>query len=625
MLPLLIMSGGWSRYINYLMLVASFQLWGPLNAVLNMFIDLYSSNTLQGIAGSIVSFSTVSRIGNYTDKIVAVASGLQMAIPFLSFSIIQGGVSGFIHLAGTITGASQSAAATAANESVTNNRTFDNYSIGNQQFMMHGGFKTDWNESYAAGGSSYQHMDGVMERVTLGGNALFQSGVGYSTSGGSTAYRQEDSRHAQVTEGVQAAESIHEQDLRTASNAKSNTLSQTSDYVAHLAQREHAGESFNYDSMGEQGKILQQAVNHTKQLHDKRSYGWEQAAKAGIETSVNISTPLKQVIGFGGSIAGSWGVSASNSSDQSVEKGVNINRDNITNENYQNIIRAASNSSWAKENSIDTSYSDSVRKSYEEQQRLEKQTSISQQRVDDWHKAKAVIDSQGASSSRDMYQEVVEVIKHEYGVDGYTAQQMADKHSHEAQQVWMKLQNDDHYVQKLIDNIGHSRVEVSGGSATHKLDQFTDRHNADISHDTKTIIKQHAADEGVNVDTLHENLQGAKGSIEQKLDHVTGENSVQYKSVKKHNEMEEIRVQKQADKYEEDRIGKGRIASKASAFLDHVTVGSTGKTLGAPDKYTDMDADNSTHPIKSSDNSAHQDDQQKANNTLTKDKSEIYL
>jgi len=51
-----------------------------------------------------------------------------MAIPFLAFNIIQGGVGGFIHLAGTITGASQSAASQAANESVTNNKSFDNLS-----------------------------------------------------------------------------------------------------------------------------------------------------------------------------------------------------------------------------------------------------------------------------------------------------------------------------------------------------------------------------------------------------------------------------------------------------------------------------------------------------------------
>jgi hypothetical protein len=45
LVPLLLISGGFSKYIGWITLAASFQLWAPLNAVLNMFIDLYSSNS----------------------------------------------------------------------------------------------------------------------------------------------------------------------------------------------------------------------------------------------------------------------------------------------------------------------------------------------------------------------------------------------------------------------------------------------------------------------------------------------------------------------------------------------------------------------------------------------------
>ena len=124
------------------------------------------------------------------------------------------------------------------------------------------------------------------------------------------------------------------------------------------------------------------------------------------------------------------------------------------------------NSTWAKENSIDTGYSDSVKESYEELQRAERQASISKQQVDDWHQAKNVIDSQGASSSRDMYQEVAEGIKRDYDVDAKTAQKMADQRSPEAQKVWRKLQDNDHCVQNIVSNISHSRAEVSGEIAT---------------------------------------------------------------------------------------------------------------------------------------------------------------
>jgi hypothetical protein len=553
MLPMLIMSGGWGRYLGYLTLVASFQLWAPLNAVLNMFIDIYSSTTLKAISDQIVSFSTMSRIGNYTDKIVAVASGLQLAIPFLAFSIIQGGVGGFIHLAGTITGASQSAASQAANESVTGNKGFDNYSAGNRQLYNQGGFKTDWNESYAAGASSYQHTDGTMEKVTGGGNTLFQSGMGFTASGGATAYRQEDSRHAQVSEGIQAAESMHQQDLRSISSAQSKHFVKSADYISHLAQREHNGESFAYEKMGEQGEALRQAVNHAKQLHDTKGYGWQQSASASAE--IYASAGLNAGI-FSEGISTKAGVSAENNSNQSTGGGTYISRDNNAEQNKSNLEKAMANSTWAKENSIDTGYSDSVKESYEELQRAERQASISKQQVDDWHQAKNVIDSQGASSSRDMYQEVAEGIKRDYDVDAKTAQKMADQRSPEAQKVWRKLQDNDHYVQNIVSNISHSRAEVSGEIATEKLDRFTNENSGKISQEVGKDVKQYAANQGMNIDNFKDNIQNAGKNLQEKHVEVIAENATQYKAVKTNNELEESKVKKQVDRYEENRLGK---------------------------------------------------------------------
>ena len=583
MLPMLLISGGWSRYLGYLTLVASFQLWAPLNAVLNMFIDTYSSATLSGIADNIVSFSTNSRIGNYTDKIVAVASGLQMAIPFLAFSIIQGGVGGFVHLAGTITGASQNAASQAASESVTGNKSFDNYSAGNQQSYNQGGHKTDWNEAYASGASSIQHMDGSMEKVTGGGNTLVQSGVGFTASGGATAYKQEDSRHGQVSKGIQQQEAVHQQDMRSASNAQSNTLSKSADYVAHLAEREHNGKSFNYDSMGEQGKSLQKVVNNTKMLRDQRGYGWEQAAKTGMEASLTASTPLKGLTGVGGSASVNSSVNATNSSNQSVGEETNINRESLTREDYNNVVKAASNKSWAKENSIDTGYSDSVRESYEEQQRLEKQASISQQRVDDWHQAKSVVDSQGASSSKDMYQDVVEGIKEEYGVDVRTAHKMADQRSPEAQKVWQKLQNEDQYVQNLVHTIGSGRTHASGEVATQRLDRFTEENSHKVNQDPGQKVRQHATEQGMKLDEFKENIHQNKNNLEQEYNVMQAENTVHRKQELDHSKKEEAKMQKQVNQYEKDRIGKGAVASGAATVLGVVTGGHAGWTIGKPD------------------------------------------
>jgi len=526
----------------------------------------------------------MSKIGNYTDKIVVVASGLQMAIPFLAFSIIQGGVSGFIHLAGNITGASQGAASQAANEVVTGNKGFDNYSVGNQQLYNRSGFKTDWNESYAAGASSTQLQDGSLEKVTAGGNVLIQSGIGFTASGGSTAYKQEDSRHGQVNEGVQQQEALHQQDMRSASNAKSNTMSKTADYISHLAQREHAGESFNYDSMGEQGEAMKEAVNHTKQLQEKNGYSWQQAASTAAEVIVTLGTPeiLEKTTGIKVTSTAKGNISAENTSNQGLDDNTNISRDNNVEEHYNNLVKAASNKVWAKENSIDTGYSDGVRESYEEQQRLEQQASISKQRVDDWHQARSIVESQGASSSRDMYQEVVDGIKQQ-GFDGRTAHKMADQRTPTAQKVWQQLQNEDHYVQNLVSTISSQRAQNSGAEADKQLDLFTKKHDQQVNQDNiGQKVKEHAVNQGLDVDNFPDSIKEKKDILAQKHQEMTTENAAQYVEVKNTNEKEASRLQDLADKYEEDRIGQGKVAKEATRFLNKLGV--TGNIIGGPDK-----------------------------------------
>jgi hypothetical protein len=275
-----------------------------------------------------------------------------------------------------------------------------------------------------------------MEKVLGSGQTIMQSGSGLTMSGGGVKFGLESSSQNQISNGIQTSESMLQSDQRAYSDARSYTTAKAADYVSHLAQREHNGETFNYESMGEQGKTLQQAVNHTKQLHDKRGYGWNQAASASVDASTTIGTPGKELLGSGISLSARGGVEARNTSDQSVGEDAIINRDNHTSESYNNLIKAASNDSWAKENSIDKSYADSVRSSFEKQQRLEDQVSRRQEEVNSWHQAKANLESNGASRSQDMYHEVEQGLMKEYGMSAHEAHKNIENGGVESRKIW---------------------------------------------------------------------------------------------------------------------------------------------------------------------------------------------
>lgn len=198
LIPMLVFSGGMNAYRSYLSFVASLQLWPSLNAVINMIMGTYSNLMNE----QVLSYSTFSTIVSQSDTIVSVAGGLMTVVPFLAYAISSGGISGMTQLANTVIGGLQATVSNISGEIVTGNRSLDNVSIGNAQIENKGGFKTGWDMQYVSGGASYYHDDGTLEKVTIGGGTIMQSGAGLTASSGATSYRLDDSRQAQISEGL---------------------------------------------------------------------------------------------------------------------------------------------------------------------------------------------------------------------------------------------------------------------------------------------------------------------------------------------------------------------------------------------------------------------------------------
>lgn len=550
MVPIMLFSGGGAKYMSYLTVVASLQLWPALNSVLNMFIDLYSSKTLSGIADGIVSFTTFSTVGNYADKIVTVASGLQMSVPFLAFAIVQGGVSGFINLASNITGASSGAAASAAAEVTTGNRSLDNYSIGNMQVATQNGFKTDLNQSYASGASSYQHADGTMERVQSNGDTSFQSGVGMTMSGGSSKFNVKESASSQMAENLSNLQSLMGSDQRALSNSSQATFDKTSSFVANLAQRESSGETFDYGTAGEFGTSLQKAVNETKQLRERYGYDWRQSADASLKTSAEASTPGKGILGFGASVSADASVGASNSSDQSFGNEKMLNRENNTSVSYSDVVKAASNEQFSKSNNIDTSYSDDIRRSYHQQQSLEGQLAMRSEQVESYSKAISRIDSKDASFEQDMYHHLEKEVASTYGISTKDAHDMIERGDNRATKVRQRMISDE--VSHYAPAIAHGRERTSAATTDASLNQFTDQHKDKIESDYTVGVAEQAVQSGIDLNPK----EFVQNTVKENIDDLMYDNNVAIRNERDKNAMTEQGLQKQVNIYEKQRISK---------------------------------------------------------------------
>ena len=442
----------------------------------------------------------------------------------------------------------------AASEVTTGSRSLDNVSIGNMQRAQQFAHKTDLNSSYAAGGSSHQHMDGTMEKVTAGGQTVLTSGAGQTVSSGSARFGIDQSKINQMNEGFSKSQSLVESDQLSYNDAKTSTLVNTSNLVSNLAQRESAGHTHNYESMGEQGKALQQAVNYTKLLHDRDGHDWQQAAQTSVSAhaSTGFGTPSISPIKVDGGTKIEGLVTANNNSTQSLSTEEGINRSNDANKNFSNIVRAASNENWMKENSVDTIYAQDVRGSHESMQSFGRNLSMHQEQAAAYSKAANVLDSMGSSSNHDMYHAVEERLIQDHNVGQQDAHQMIEQQDPRAARAWDNIVNEK--VHSVAGPISMFKDSVTGGAADAKMQMFENTHAHKINEQPMEYVDRAAFAQGLDKGNVQKNISNKGADLQQSGQQMQQDNRNQRNAVEWHNNTLESGLQKRADKYEDNRL-----------------------------------------------------------------------
>lgn len=557
MVPIILLHGGMARYGNYITLIASLQLWASLNAVINMIMGTYS-NVAKG-SNLIISFASTSTINNHVDTIVTVAAGMQVVVPFLAFAIMQGGVAGISHLAGSVIGGLQSTAASIGGEVATGNVSMDNVSRNNLQRSMSSGFKHDHNLQYADNAFIVQLDDGSKQITNPNSNRIYQALPGTTESIGPASYRMEDSRHAQFNEGIQKAESLHSQDIKSYSAAESNAFSKQAHYLAEIAKHDSFNKNMNYEAIGEQGKALQEAVHYAQQLHDNHGYSWDQAAETALKASAHAGVSLGfKPFSIGASLSADGSISARNSNNQSVGHNQMVSKDGNVNESYNNLTRALSSQSFAEANNMNKSFGEDVRQSYEELKRAEEQVSMSKQNVDDWHQAKALVDSRGGTASKEMTEELINRCMVEWGDgDKQSIYRQVQKRHPEVMKVWNKMLAEDNYVQKVVSDIGAGRAKVSETNAQNEFAEFDKTYGQSekykIEQEPSSRVESVMVEKGFNSGMVKLDVELGEFGLKDKTEELIQKSESKYETAKHRNENEGKRIQGQVDNYRDNR------------------------------------------------------------------------
>lgn len=577
MLPMMILSGGMSRYLKYCTVVFSLQIWPALNAVLNLFIELYS-----GVRGAIatdghITFTNFNSGHDAVDTIVLVASGLQMTIPALSYAIVQGGVDGFIHLASNIQGASNSAASVAAGEVTSGNRSFDNITQDTASIGNKSGFKTDFNQLYQEGAMQVQTADGSILRTFANGASGMSSGAGVNLSSGSTSLMLESGKASNLTEaytqGLSAIKGL-EQHFQ---QAETSTIKNTTDRVAHLAQRKAAGDTLNIDTSTEEGRSMMEAINNTIGLHDRDGYGWRQAADSTVKAHAGIGG---SIFGVSGGVSTEGTLNANNTSEQSLGKDNSINRENGTSHKLDTLIKAASNKHYTTDDSVDQTLANSTAASYEKMQNYGEALLQKQEEVENYNIALQTTQNKAATDRRDMTHVVEDKVMERYGVPREDAHKMVQTLDPRAQKVWQGIVEAE--TAKEIAQVKASKQHIEDKSAQYAV-LFKNEHSGKVNNQGQIDLQKEAAKEGLDANLMNAKIQGTRGDINNKQTEMTENANNQIHSVEHHNKVMEQGMNDKIKEYEKDRIGQGITSQLVGIAANIPTFGHGGDfSVGSP-------------------------------------------
>lgn len=165
---LALLPNGYRALLTYFGILIWTQLWAPLYAVLNLIMTLYGKGeTLAQGAQSGLTLLNSSAIINANADMTTLAAWLAVSIPFISYGILKQGAGAFVGLAQHLGSAMQTAASSAAAETVSGNISLGNVSLGTQAYQNTSAFQHNTSPSYSASQIKSLAASGV-EQSTFG-------------------------------------------------------------------------------------------------------------------------------------------------------------------------------------------------------------------------------------------------------------------------------------------------------------------------------------------------------------------------------------------------------------------------------------------------------------------------
>ncbi len=544
LLPMLILTGGFTRYKSWITMAFSLSLWPPLYSILNMVIDFAYE------PAKIVSYSSWSTEVKKFDSIAGLAAGLSISIPFLAYYMTRLGEGGLTQLAGTIMASSNAAVSAIAGERSSGMRNWDNDNIDNVSRHNSNGFKTNHNLEYVSGENGWNLADGSHFKLTAGGKQIITGGHGLTSSGGDVSMRSEESNHVMLNEGVNKQKSLASSEQVMFAESHAKTISRQANMLESIAEHTRSGSGYNIDTSTEEGKTVDKVLHEIDSLNKSNNYGWRQNAEAVLEAHSGFDLPF----GLGG-VTAKGSVSAGNFSDQQNSGSLTINKEDNSKETYNNITRALNNDSWTKEHGVSQDQSKGLHESYEETQRAEKQLADRYDKIDTYQRAIELNRSRGGVINKELYQDVTEAHAKRSGKSVMDARKDVENMTPEVRKIFRELSEPG--VNQLLAEVEAGKRALSSNNVHQKLDDKHKQYKSNVDSNVGDEVEKEAAAKGFNADYIRKDVEATGEINKNRFNHLNNKVNDKYDSTRDATQLHYDQMQKVIEQNEKNRLGQG--------------------------------------------------------------------
>lgn len=398
---LMLLPNAFGVFKNYAMGLVWLNLWGPMNAILHLFMMNGAREATLGIstipgAENALTLVTHGGIAAVNADIATTAGFFASAIPFIALMLTKSGVSSFGSLATSYLNISHGSAQAAATDITTGNMSLGNSSSNQHSYDNVSANKINTNTSIADSGFEAQSSSGARITAYSGGNHTIDRSSMVSNMGDVSA-NYSKTLSSKLSQDASYNEQLAKQDSIGYSNSLNEAYDKTGQMINSLNHSEMNGTDYRSSLSMDQNEALKHYSQSTKKFAESERISEDVASDLFLSASLS-----KLGVSGGGSVKGSY------ASNEVAERARDWAEQNSLHDDISKIQSIAKQNNVNITDSEGNSYNQSINASLRNAQSYDESYREHTNKALSFNKAASQTQDNSASINRNVIQEYVE-------------------------------------------------------------------------------------------------------------------------------------------------------------------------------------------------------------------------